>query len=308
MHTNLAKEIYRKRIVIEGKYNVEISDLSFIYNLLLRLTKQVKDGEDIIKGMRGPFVYDYQFDKEVTSKSSFEGSIVWNEHEARLYTWSEHKFFTLDIYTCSPFDTDIILDFLGQEFNTKEIAWHEMPQPSPFNENSAIELRKSEKEGLGFCVYAKEFISQGTFLTYVDGEILYAEKESELSRIRKTTKDHAVAISKNFYRNTFNGLATKINHSCDPNAYIRDLFSVYTMRDIEKGEEITMSYSLFTNSDWKVPGGKCLCGAINCYGDIVPWRDLSKEDKQKFLPYTIDWILYEEMKARGYLENLKNEL
>jgi hypothetical protein len=80
------------------------------------------------------------------------------------------------------------------------------------------------------------------------------------------------------------------------------------MRDIQKGEEVLMSYSLFTNSDWKVPGGKCLCGDVKCYGDIVPWRNLTQEDKIKFLPYTTDWILYEEMKERGYLDRLKDDL
>ncbi len=308
MHTNLAPEIYRKRIVIEGKYNNSITSLDEVYDFLIRLTNQVTDeGNDaVLHGMRGPFVNNYAYSDEVTK--GFEGSVIWNEHEARFYVWTHLKFFTLDIYTCSPFETDIILDFVAKEFQTEDISWHELPQPSPFKENDSIELRQSSRDGLGTGVFAIKNIPKETFLTYVDGEILSAEKESDLYKIRKTTKDHAISFSHLFYRNAFNSLAVKINHSCEPNAYIKDLFCVYTMRDIEKGEEITMSYSLFTNSDWQVPGGKCLCGSKNCYGDIVPWRNLTKEDKLRFRPYTTDWILFEEMKSLGLLQNLKEKL
>jgi S-adenosylmethionine/arginine decarboxylase-like enzyme len=162
MHTNLAKDIYRKRIVIEGKYNLPLVDLTFVYNFLLRLTKQVKEESPRIQGMHGPFVHDYTYDKEVDKDSSFEGSVIWNEHEARLYMWHEHTFFTLDIYTCSPFEVDGIIDFLSDTFKTEDIAWHEMPQPSPFEESTLIELRESTSAvgSGGFCkrVYSKRNI------------------------------------------------------------------------------------------------------------------------------------------------------
>ena len=102
------------------------------------------------------------------------------------------------------------------------------------------------------------------------------------------------SFSNYFYRNTFNEVAVKINHSCDPNSYVKDLLTIDIMREIKSGEQLTLSHSLFCNSDWKVPGGKCFCGAKNCYGNIVPLRKLSKEDKIKCLSYSSDWILYEE--------------
>ncbi|MBP6888139.1 MAG: SET domain-containing protein-lysine N-methyltransferase [Candidatus Pacebacteria bacterium] len=307
MHTNLAPHIYRKRVIIEGKYTISITSLDTVYNFLLRLSQQVKDKEGILKGVRGPFVSNYNFSEEVTQNSSFEGSIIWNEHEARLYVWGDAKFFTLDIYTCSPFETDTIIDFVTREFGSEDISWHELPQPSPFEESNLLELRSGEGV-LGVGVFAKEDISKNTFLTYVDGEIIFSKTESELAHVRKTTVNHCVAFSKYFYRNAFNSIAVKINHSCQPNAYLKDLFCVYSMDDIKKGDQVTVSYSLFTNSDWKVPGGRCLCKSPNCYGDIVPWRNLTKEDKVKYLPFTSDWIVYEEMKERGYIEKLKDSI
>ncbi len=304
MHTNLAPSVYRKRVIIEGKYTNSITSLDAVYNFLLRLSEQVPDKEGMLHGIRGPFVNNYNYSDEVSSKSSFEGSVVWNEHEARLYVWSDIRFFTLDLYACAHFETDAIIDFVISEFGSEDISWHELPQPSPFEESALLELRSGEGV-LGVGVFAKQDIPKDTFLTYIDGEIIYARTESELASVRKTTANHGVAFSKHFYRNAFNSMAVKINHSCQPNAYLKDLFCVYTMEDVKQGEQITMSYSLFTNSDWKVPGGKCLCGSVNCYGDIVPWRDMTKDDKTKYLPYTADWILFEEMKQRGHLENLK---
>jgi len=307
MYYNIAPNIFRKRLIIEGKYTASIKSLDFLYNFLLEFTEQIKDADHIIKGLRGPFVFDYQFEKKVSESSSYDGFIIWNENQVSSYVWHENNFFTIDIYTCSEFDTNKILDFVLKKFKCTEFTWHELPQPSPFKESSHTETRKvSEKLGDG--VFATKAIPKGTFITYIDGQVMYAEKESDFGKLRETAKDHFVPFSKLFYRNAFDNIAVKINHSCEPNCYVKDLFCIYTMRDIKAGEQLTISYSLFCNSDWKVPGGKCLCGAKNCYGDIVPWRKLSKEDKINYLPYTSDWILFEEMKKRDFIVLLKESL
>ena len=154
-------------------------------------------------------------------------------------------------------------------------------------------------------MFAKEFIPANTIVSYVDGQILYAEKESLVPLF---AKDHAIPFSKLFYRDGFNSLSVKFNHSCEPNCYVKDLFFVTTMRDIQPNEELRFSYSLICNSDWQNPEHTCLCGSTSCYGKITPWRNLSKEDKVKYLPYTSDWILLEEMKKRGAIKNLEKTL
>jgi SET domain-containing protein len=58
-----------------------------------------------------------------------------------------------------------------------------------------------------------------------------------------------------------------INHSCDPNTYMRRAYrkvEFYTKRKIEKGEELTCDYGE-THHDGKLP---CRCGAKNCRGFI----------------------------------------
>lgn len=58
-----------------------------------------------------------------------------------------------------------------------------------------------------------------------------------------------------------------INHSCQPNAYMRTLYGhvlFFALRDIQSGEEITIDYEQTLHPDSK----RCVCGAPNCRGTI----------------------------------------
>lgn len=52
------------------------------------------------------------------------------------------------------------------------------------------------------------------------------------------------------------------NHSCNPNAFIKNKFELYALRDIKKDEEITFDYGT-TEEDpnWKM---ECNCESKNC--------------------------------------------
>lgn len=302
MYYNIAPEIFRKRLIIEGRYTAKIANPDFLRDFLLLFTKQIHDPDHLIRGLRGPFVSNYNYSREVKPDSSYDGLIIWNENEVSAYVWHDQKFFTVDIYTCSDFDTDTIIDFVLKQFSCTEFTWHELPQPSPFLENKDVEVRVESEIGTG--LFAKEPILRESYISYIDGEVFYAESESQLANTRRGSVNHVVPFHRKFYRNAFNNLAVNINHSCDPNCYFKDLFCLTAMRDIAAGEELTVSYSLFCNSDWKVPGGKCLCGSKNCFGSILPWRELPAEYKKKYLSYTSDWILFEEMKKLGFVEKL----
>ena len=58
-----------------------------------------------------------------------------------------------------------------------------------------------------------------------------------------------------------------INHSCQPNAYMRTLYGhvlFFALRDIEAGDEITIDYEQTLHPDSK----RCHCGAKTCRGRI----------------------------------------
>ncbi len=55
-----------------------------------------------------------------------------------------------------------------------------------------------------------------------------------------------------------------VNHSCEPNTFVRDFCDV-AMRDIKKGEELTSDYVKEPEPDMNI---KCNCGSKNCRGII----------------------------------------
>ena len=58
-----------------------------------------------------------------------------------------------------------------------------------------------------------------------------------------------------------------INHSCAPNAYMKTIHGhvlFFALRDIRRGEEITIDYEDTLHPDSK----RCRCGAASCRGTI----------------------------------------
>ncbi|QQR50031.1 SET domain-containing protein-lysine N-methyltransferase [Candidatus Nomurabacteria bacterium] len=297
MNSNLAPEIFRKRLIIEGKYTVEIKEEQFVTDFLSDLSREL--GMTIIAG---PFISSAT-GKSVPLHDGYEGSLVWAESGANTYIWTRSKFCTVDIYSCKEFDSEKAISFIKERFGIIEFSYFELPDPMASKQDSRIVLRQSENKGNG--VFANKAIPQGTVVSYVDGQIHYAQKESE---VYVHASNHAVPFHKYFYRNGFNTDAVKLNHSCEPNCYVKDLFFVTTMRDIQAGEELTYCYGLFCNSDWENPEGVCHCGSKECLGKILPWRELPQDFKIKYFDYTADWILFDEIKNKGLLEELKKSI
>ena len=300
MYYDLNKDVFRKRLILEASYKKKIKNKGeekLINDFLLDLAKSLK-----MKTINGPFISSATGNAKPIHEG-YEGQVVWAESGADIYVWTKYNFLTVDIYSCKDFNTEKTINFIKKYFDIKDFTYKETPDELYRKFENKIELKSTKVKGSG--IFAKEEIKKGDILSYVDGQIYFSKKESQINSL---VKDHAIPFSKYFYRNSFNSLSVKFNHSCDPNCYIKDLFFVTAMRDIKKGEELTMSYSLFCNSDWQNPEGKCFCKSKKCYGKIVPWRDLTKEDKEKYIPFTADWILFEEMKKNGYLDNLKNSL
>lgn len=78
-------------------------------------------------------------------------------------------------------------------------------------------------------------------------------------------------------------LGERINHSCNPNCGIKGKIKVVALRDIKKGEEITIDYSI-TEIDrlWYM---NCHCGSKNCRKVIRSIQFLPKATYNKYMPY-----------------------
>lgn len=72
-----------------------------------------------------------------------------------------------------------------------------------------------------------------------------------------------------------------INHSCEPNAGLREDLEMLALRDIAAGEEICFDYSTcMSEQDWTMI---CQCGTAQCRKIIRDFHDLPTELKHRYL-------------------------
>jgi len=74
-----------------------------------------------------------------------------------------------------------------------------------------------------------------------------------------------------------------INHSCEPNVWMKDAHTLETMRDIEAGEELTADYAMWEADEDKASKWECVCGSHNCRHRITgrDWRIPELQEKYK---------------------------
>lgn len=115
---NLLPQITRKRLIIEGFYEVKITQ-EFIKKFL-------KDLSDLL-GMNiivEPIIFS---PNKIHSSihTGLAGFMAWVESGVSFYTWSNYKFFTLDIYTCKDFEVEKAVEFIKKALNSPKLVYEE---------------------------------------------------------------------------------------------------------------------------------------------------------------------------------------
>jgi len=110
---DLAPDIYRQRLVIEGYPKKIISDED-IKDYLSRLSE--------VTGM-------VQLITPITHRSDlygWAGWIHWETSGAHFYSWEQPRlFFSVDIYTCKAFSPQGAVEFTKKYFNSSQIEYKE---------------------------------------------------------------------------------------------------------------------------------------------------------------------------------------
>jgi len=79
-----------------------------------------------------------------------------------------------------------------------------------------------------------------------------------------------------------------INHSCDSNLWMQDACTLIAKRDVEKGEELTADYALWSEDENNVSKWACNCGSKYCRKKVTgnDWKlsDVQKRYKEHFSP------------------------
>lgn len=224
--------------------------------------------------------------------NGLEGMLFWLESGLHAYYWERPQLITLDMHSCSYLDKDVVERVSRTFFKVCEYFHLDLLPANSKTDSEKVEVRTNE---MSRGVYATEPIRQGEFIAGFYGEIYEAESAMMIPPI---ARNHAIQFGDNKWRDSPpNGLANILNHSCEPNCGIKGLFDLVAMRDIEVGEELCWDYAMTEDSNWEVPGGKCLCGTTLCRGTITPYRDLPQSTKDKYKDYTSDWIKYKYNRA-----------
>lgn len=111
---NLATKLVRQRVIIEGTTTeiVEPDQISKYLDELAVVTDMEK--------LSGPYVYS-------AHEMGYGGWIHWKTSGAAFYSYPTDKpLFTVDCYTCKPFDSQKAAEFTKEFFGALEVVWKEV--------------------------------------------------------------------------------------------------------------------------------------------------------------------------------------
>lgn len=111
---NLAHDIFRQRLVIEGLPIRPISDAE-IREYLSALSEVIG-----MKTLLTPVTH-------LCEKFGWAGWIHWETSGAHFYAWDVPRlFFSVDIYTCKQFEPTVAIEFTKRFFNATAIEYSEL--------------------------------------------------------------------------------------------------------------------------------------------------------------------------------------
>jgi len=159
-------------------------------------------------------------------------------------------------------------------------------------------VKKSKISGKG--VFTSIPIKKGQTICFLTGKVLTIEEMIKTVDSGKEKGSDPLGIDDETYLD-LDELFRNINHSCNPNSYIKGKNQLVALKDIKTGEEINFDYSTTMNDNeekinqsgsilWTC---KCRCGSKSCRGIINQFKTLPKKKqnfylKNKFAP---DFIL-----------------
>lgn len=150
-----------------------------------------------------------------------------------------------------------------------------------------FEVRKSNIEGSG--VFATSDYENGAVICEFKGERLTVENLKEKYKSGEERIDDPFQVGADVYLDLCEPYVY-FNHSCDPNAGMKGSGTLFAIRPIKKGEEITFDYSSTEDTDdkvwginwtekWRIP---CKCGAGNCRKEIRVFSLLPEEIRDRY--------------------------
>ncbi|MDD5669095.1 MAG: SET domain-containing protein-lysine N-methyltransferase [Candidatus Omnitrophica bacterium] len=160
-----------------------------------------------------------------------------------------------------------------------------------------VQLRTSDIQGKG--LFAVQNIKKNELINMCGGAII---TEKDYEKLEKKYKEflfnYATQIADDLY--LLSGLGEDeledddfLNHSCSPNCGVKGQFAIVAMRDIKKGEELSLDYAMI-DVDPSVTFS-CFCGAKKCR-KTVRGNDWKNPVLQKRYKGYFSWYIEEKIK------------
>ena len=135
-------------------------------------------------------------------------------------------------------------------------------------------------------MFAKEYIAPGEVVVVWGGEFVGKEGAEKVQQKRNILvmqlDDDLFSIEERGDDDTY-----FMNHSCDPNVWMKDAITLVARRDILRGEELTADYALWEGGNY-ISQWNCVCGSSLCRKRITgqDWKIplLQKRYKAHFSP------------------------
>ncbi len=154
-----------------------------------------------------------------------------------------------------------------------------------------IEVRSSAVAGKG--MFAQSLIGEGEVVVIWAGTV-FTRSQVDAG---KATKNSTMAIPEDLYLGSPVGeynrerddLGDFINHSCNPNCWMRDEVTLVARRDISPGDELTADYAMWEDDETHVAPWTCACVSRYCRKKITgkDWRltNLQEQYGGHFSPF-----------------------
>lgn len=142
-----------------------------------------------------------------------------------------------------------------------------------------VSTRKSKIAGRG--VFADEDIKKGEYIMPLKGKLIH-KKYQKARDYHHSSEQSWVPVTFDWWINPSFPIKF-LNHSCNPNAGFKTPRRLYAMKQIQKGEEITVDYSTIEYTPfWQI---KCNCGSVHCRKIIKSIDTLPLRRFNAYLPY-----------------------
>ena len=110
--------IHRQRLIVEGHFTIPTKGED-----ILSLLTGLSDVLDM-RVFSGPYAWHPgskdQWTNPEVPLNELNGFVAWTESGAHVYAWRPQRFFTVDCYSCKPFDVEAVEEYVNAFFGSTD--------------------------------------------------------------------------------------------------------------------------------------------------------------------------------------------